>query len=98
MDGIFFKKHPWTGRLLWQLSRLLQNILTTLCHVSVKKLTGECMFLRKQDYWELMVGGGGGVEYNIKQTFFNGKQRYILYTANIFKTHMYTEPYNTPQD
>ena len=51
-----------------------------------------------------MVGGGGGgwreggVEYNIKQTFFNGKQRYILYIVNIFKTHTYTEPHNTPQD
>ena len=26
----FLIKHPWTGQLLWQLSRPLQNILTTL--------------------------------------------------------------------
>ena len=30
MDGVFTIKYPWTGRLLWQLSRLLQNFLTTL--------------------------------------------------------------------
>ena len=28
--SVFFKKYPWTGHLLWQLSRPLQNILTTL--------------------------------------------------------------------
>ena len=29
-DGVFQIKYPWTGRLLSQLSRLLQNFLTTL--------------------------------------------------------------------
>ena len=29
-DGLFEIKYPWTGRLLWQLSHLLQNFLTTL--------------------------------------------------------------------
>ena len=29
-NDIFEIKYPWTGRLLWQLSRLLQNFLTTL--------------------------------------------------------------------
>ena len=29
-DGVFYIKYPWTGRLLWQLSHLLQNSLTTL--------------------------------------------------------------------
>ena len=29
-DGVFQIKYPWTGRLLWQFSRLLQNFLTTL--------------------------------------------------------------------
>ena len=30
MDGVFKIKYPWTGRLLWQLSRQLQNFLATL--------------------------------------------------------------------
>ena len=29
-DGVFQMKYPWTGRLLWQLSCLLQNFLTSL--------------------------------------------------------------------
>ena len=29
-DGVLLMKNPWTGRLLSQLSRLLQNFLTTL--------------------------------------------------------------------
>ena len=29
-NGVFEIKYPWTGRLLWQLSRLLQNFLITL--------------------------------------------------------------------
>ena len=35
MNGVFlnFIKYPWTGPLLWQLSRLLQNFLTTLVMV-----------------------------------------------------------------
>ena len=32
-DDVFSIKYPWTGRLLSQLSRLLQNFLTTL-HIS----------------------------------------------------------------
>ena len=31
-DGVFWIKYPLTGCLLWQLSRLLQNFLTTLSH------------------------------------------------------------------
>ena len=30
IDGVFWIKYPWTGSLLWHLSRLLQNFLTTL--------------------------------------------------------------------
>ena len=30
MDGFFKIKYPWTGHLLWQLTPLLQNFLTTL--------------------------------------------------------------------
>ena len=36
MDGVFLKKYPWTGCLLWQPGHLLQNFLTTLRMLMLK--------------------------------------------------------------
>ena len=38
-DGGFETKYPLTGRLLWQLSRLLQNFLTTLLYTDDRSIS-----------------------------------------------------------
>ena len=58
-DGVFSIKYPWTGRLLWQLSCLLQNFLTTLWPTSCycewwdlpQKSTKKPVFNPKSEYF-----------------------------------------------
>ena len=55
MDGVFSIKYHWTRRLLWQLSCLLQNFLTTLR----KSLEGNRNSIQSQNFTKVCISRNG---------------------------------------